>query len=61
MARNPAVTGLTWTAESSADLIVWNSTNTSILQNTNSLFKTRDNITMTTNSQRFLRVKISDP
>jgi hypothetical protein len=60
-AKNPHSTNLTWSAESSADLTAWNATNTTLLQNTTSLFKVRDNFPVATNPCHFLRLKISEP
>ncbi len=61
LAKNPVATGITLSAESSADLNLWNATDTTVLQNTTSVFKVRDNFPFTTNPRRFLRLKISDP
>jgi poly(3-hydroxybutyrate) depolymerase len=60
-AKNPHATNLTWGAESSADFSVWSATNTTLLQNTTSLLKVRDNIPVVTNRCHFLRLKISEP
>ncbi|MEP6663718.1 MAG: Ig domain-containing protein, partial [Verrucomicrobiota bacterium] len=59
--KNPTATNLTWLAESSLVLSGWNASDTTVLQNTTNLFKVRDNFPFTTNPQRFLRLKISDP
>ena len=60
-ARNPHSTNLTWGAESSADMTAWNTTNTTLLQSTASLFKVRDNFPVATNPCHFLRLKVSEP
>ena len=60
-ARNLQATNVTWSAEASADLKVWNTTDTTLLQDTASLFKVRDNFAVATNPCRFLRLKISEP
>ena len=60
-AKNPYATGITWSAESSADLTIWNAADTTIQQNTASLFQARDNFSSGTNPRRFLRLKISRP
>ena len=59
--KNPLTTGITLSAESCAELVGWNASDTTVLQNTTSLFKVRDNVSFTTNPRRFLRLKISDP
>lgn len=59
--KDSHATGVTWSAESSADLTIWNAANTTIQQNTASLFQARDNFPSSTNARRFLRLKITRP
>jgi hypothetical protein len=61
--KNPALTttNLTWRAESSADLAVWNADGTTILQDSANFFQARDTSSAATNSQHFLHVKVSVP
>ena len=61
VARSPAATGVTWAPASSADLRVWSTSETTILQATPDVFQVRDNFGSATNAHRFLRLQLSDP
>jgi hypothetical protein len=59
--KNPQATNVTWAAESSSDLTVWDEADTTVLQNDINTFQVRDNFPVPTKSRRFLRVKLSVP
>ena len=54
-----AAAGLTWEAETSADLKAWARGGGTVLQSSNNLFKVRDNVCATTNAQHFLRLNVA--
>lgn len=59
--KNTEATDLVWGAESGGDLSGWNTSNTTVLQNTTNFFKARDNFPISTNTQRYLRLKVTLP
>lgn len=61
VAKNISATDLTYTIEVSSDLIQWDSgpDYTTVITNTSSSLIVRDNIPMTSNARRFIRLKVS--
>jgi len=59
--KDPQATEVKWGAESSGDLRHWNTTNTTVLQDTLGVFQVRDCLPIATNSERFLRLKLATP
>ena len=52
-------TGLTWSAESSNDLLNWSSANISVLQDSATIFQARDNNLPGATPRRFMRLKVT--
>jgi poly(3-hydroxybutyrate) depolymerase len=61
LAKNPLFTGLSWSAESSADLGTWRASDTTVRQDNTTAFKVRDNFSTISSPKRFLRLKLSEP
>ncbi len=59
--KDPHATAVTWGAGSSGDLSHWQSSDTTVLQDSATLFQVQDRFSTATNSQRFLRLKLSSP
>ncbi len=61
--KNPAAADLTYTVEVSGDLSVWNSgaSHTTILDNTPTLLRARDNLPSSGNTPRFIHLKVTQP
>jgi len=57
--KNPNATGISWSAESSSDLLNWSGTNITVLQDTPAIFKARDNTPVGASGQEFLRLKVA--
>ncbi len=57
--KNPNATGLTWSAESSGDLMTWSTANVSVLQDDAAVFKARDNTPPGAGGPRFLRLRVT--
>jgi hypothetical protein len=60
-AKNPQATNLTWGAESGSNPSFWSATGTTVLQDTSTLFKARDNTPATNSGSRFLRLRVNTP
>jgi hypothetical protein len=59
--KSSAASDLTYTVEVSGDLTLWNSgtTHTTILDNTPTLLRVRDNIPLSSGTRRFMHLKVS--
>ena len=63
IAKSPAATDVTFTVEVSGDLAIWNSgpSHTTIIENTSTLLKVRDNTPMSGAPKRFIRLRVTSP
>ncbi len=59
VSKDPRANEALWSAESSNDLNAWDQANTTVLEDSLSTFKVRDNFGVSTNSQRFLRINVT--
>jgi fibronectin-binding autotransporter adhesin len=59
--KSTAASGVTWSAQSSGDLVTWQSSDTTTLTNDASTFSARDNFPVATQPRRFLRLKVTTP
>jgi len=63
IAKSPAATDVTFTVEVGGDLTSWHSGpgHTTILENTSTLLKVRDNTPMSGAAKRFIRLRVTSP
>jgi hypothetical protein len=61
--KSPAATDVTFTVEVGGDLAIWNSGpgHTTIIENTSTLLKVRDNTPMSEATKRFMRLRVTSP
>jgi subtilisin family serine protease len=61
--KSPAATDVTFAVEVGGDLAIWNSgpDHTTILENTSTLLKVRDNTPMSEATKRFMRLRVTSP
>jgi hypothetical protein len=59
ISKNASASGLTWSAESSDDLITWHPEQTVTLIDNSTTFSVRDSEPMNTTTRRFIRLRVT--
>jgi hypothetical protein len=59
IAKNASASGITWSAESSDDLLIWHPEQTVTLIDNGTTFSVRDSVPMNTTTRRFLRLRVT--
>jgi hypothetical protein len=59
IAKNASASGITWSAESSDDLLTWHPEQTVTLIDNGTTFSVRDSVPMNTTTRRFIRLRVT--